>query len=158
MDDHIDYQTISFVGSWAGMWVALICGAIALTLILVGVVRVRRHRAYSARENRNVDPNMLHDTAVQRRVGYGFAAVAAVGLAVGVVLYFKDQAAIVHNVKAKYPEVVEVADVKQTGMSYTADITRADGTTSDDELIMVEPTGEPRIGDDILGEPGLGGM
>lgn len=158
MDEHIEFETISFVGSWAGLWVALICGAIALTLILVAVVRVRRHRAYSARERRNVDVNLLHDTTVQRRVGYGFAVVAVLGLAVGVFLFFKDQAAIEHNVKAKYPDIVEMADVQQTGMSYTADLTWADGRTAQDELILVEPTGEPFIGDDILGEPGIGGM
>lgn len=157
MDESIAYETISFTLPWIGLWVTLICGTIALTLILVGIVRVRRHRAHSARENRNVDPNLLHDTAIQRRIGYGFAVVAAAAAVMGVVTFVQDRAAFEHNVKAKYPDVVELAHVEQTGMSFTADVTYADGTTAERELIMVEPTGEPLMGEDILGEPGTGG-
>lgn len=158
MDENIQYETISFTLPWIGLWVTLICGAIALTLVLVGLVRVRRHRAYAARENRNVDPNLLHDSAVQRRVGYGFAVVAAAAAVMGVVVFFQDRAAFEHNVQAKYPEIVEVANVRQTGMSFTADLTYADGHTAEGELVMVNPDGEPLIGEDILGEPGSGGM
>lgn len=158
MDEDIAYETLSFTGPWIGLWVTLICGAIALTLILVGVLRLRGHRSYSAREGRNVDPNLLHDTAIQRRVGYGFAVVAAIAAVVGVVLFFQDRAAFESNVKAKYPEVAELTNVEQTGMSFIADVTFADGTTAERELIMLEPTGEPFLGEDILGEPGGGGM
>ncbi|MGJ5591414.1 hypothetical protein ACSBQY_09390 [Micrococcus lylae] len=159
MDENIHYETISFTLPWVGLWATLICGAIALTLILVAVVRVRRHRAHSARESRNVDPNLLHDTAIQRRVGYGFAVLAAAAAVMGVVVFIQDRAAFESNVKAKYPEIVEVTNVKQTGTSFTADLTYADGHTAVGELVMVEQTtGEPRIGEDILGEPGTGGM
>lgn len=158
MDENIQYETISFTLPWIGLWVTLICGAIALTLVLVGVVRVRRHRSYSARENRNVDPNLLHDSAIQRRVGYFFAVVAAAAAVIGVVTFFQDRAAFESNVKAKYPEIVEVSNVEQTGMSFTADFTYADGTVAEHELVMVGENGEPLIGEDILGEPGTGGM
>lgn len=157
MGQTIDFETISFVGPWIGLWVGLVCGAIALTLVLVAVVRVRRHRAHAVRDGRNQDPNLLHDVTLQRRVGYGFAAVAVVGAAAGAVLYVQDRAAFEHNVRAKYPQVVELEDVQQTGTSYTADLRWADGTAVQDELIVVEPDGEPFLGEDILGEPGLGG-
>lgn len=154
MDEDISYETISFTLPWVGLWVMLLCGAIALTLILVAVVRVRRHRAHAERESRNVDPNLLHDTAIQRRIGYGFAVVAAIAAVMGVLTFLQDRAAFEGNVKAKYPDVVEVSGVEQTGMSFTADLTYADGSTAEDELIIVEPTGEPFYGDDILARPG----
>lgn len=154
MDGNIAYETISFTGSLIGFWVALICGVIALALILLGILRLRRHRARAAQEDRNVDPNLVHDSGVQRKVGYVFAGVAAVALAVGGFLFFQDRAALQDNLQAKYPEVTEVANVEQTGMSFVADLTFEDGTTAERELILVASDGEPFYGRDILARPG----
>ena len=86
-------------------------------------------------------------------LGTNIAAVYSTG-AKHVVLFFQDRAALQGNMQAKYPEVTEVANVEQTGMSFTADLTFEDGTTAERELIMVEPDGEPFFGRDILARPG----
>ena len=68
MDENIHYETISFTLPWVGLWATLICGAIALTLILVAVVRVRRHRAHSAREL-----SLIHISEPTRRTPISYA-------------------------------------------------------------------------------------
>ncbi|MDO5635289.1 MAG: hypothetical protein Q4G34_10540 [Micrococcus sp.] len=148
VENEYTFAPIYLVEHWIAYWVAGGALLIAATLIVAGLWRERRHRAMSARENRNVDLRLVSDATLQRRIGYGFGVVAVLGLIAGVYFHVSSQQNFVANMKEKYP-VTAVENVTQTGGSFTADLTFEDGTTEDKVLVLIDPGSEPVFGDDL---------
>jgi len=148
----MDFANVDLVTPWVLYWLASLAFVVGGTLVVVGLWRARRHRRFAAAHGRNTDVGLLEDTRVQRGVG-AVALTAAVGLGVtGAVLHVQGLDALRGNLEAKYG-YPSVDRIRQSGPGFVADLTQADGRVLRDEMVLLESSGEPVVGEDIFARP-----
>ncbi|MBZ9934489.1 hypothetical protein LB570_30955, partial [Mesorhizobium sp. BR1-1-5] len=91
------------------------------------------------------------DHADRRAWDEALAAAVALG-ATGAVLHVQGLDAFRGNLEAKYGYTA-VDRIRQSGPGFVADLTQADGTVLRDEMVLLESSGEPVVGEDILARP-----
>lgn len=145
----MDFSRVDLWTPWILYWTAAVAAVAGVALVVAGAWRAHRHRRFAASTGRNQDVRLLRDTRTQRRVGMGFLAVTGLLLGLGVWLHLSGLAGLRENLVRKYGYTA-VEGIRQSGSGFTADLTTADGTVLEDELVLLEPTGEPLVGEDIF--------
>ncbi|MBM4575131.1 hypothetical protein GS489_33680 [Rhodococcus hoagii] len=101
---------------------------------------------------RNPEIGLLEDTRTQR----GGRGCRARGRRRprrdGRVLHVQGLDAFRGNLEAKYGYTA-VDRIRQSGPGFVADLTQADGTVLRDEMVLLESSGEPVVGEDIFARP-----
>ena len=115
--------------------------------------RVQRPRQRHADEHgRNTEVDVLDNTRLQRRVGAVMLAVAAVLASVGVGTHLAGLDTLRQNLTAKYG-YTSIERIRQSGTGFIIDLTQPDGTVLRDEMVLIDPSGEPFVGEDIFHNP-----
>ena len=96
--------------------------------------------------------DVLDNTRLQRRVGAVVLAVAAVLAGVGVWTHLAGLDTLRQNLTAKYG-YTSIERIRQSGTGFIIDLTQPDGTVLRDEMVLVDPSGEPFVGEDIFHNP-----
>ena len=96
--------------------------------------------------------DVLDNTRLQRRVGAVMLAVAAVLAGVGVWTHLAGLDTLRQNLTAKYG-YTSIERIRQSGTGFIIDLTQPDGTVLRDEMVLVDPSGEPFVGEDIFQNP-----
>ncbi|MCT2325128.1 hypothetical protein M3700_05440 [Micrococcus luteus] len=96
--------------------------------------------------------DVLDNTRLQRRVGAVMLAVAAVLASVGVGTHLAGLDTLRQNLTAKYG-YTSIERIRQSGTGFIIDLTQPDGTVLRDEMVLVDPSGEPFVGEDIFHNP-----
>lgn len=149
------FRPVDLTVPWLAYWAALVALVVAVALLVAGWWRERAHRRYSARTERNVDIRVVEDTRRQRLVGWIALGLAAAAVAGGAWVHHTSLTALRENLAAKYG-VVGVEHIRQTGQVLLVDLLHADGSVERDMEVIVDPTGEPFYGDDLLVDDGGG--
>ena len=148
----MDFANVDLVTPWILYWLASLTLVVGGTLVVVGLWRARRHRRSAATHGRNPEIGLLEDTRTQRGVGaVALAAAVALG-ATGAVLHVQGLDAFRGNLEAKYGYTA-VDRIRQSGPGFVADLTQADGSVLRDEMVLLESSGEPVVGEDIFARP-----
>lgn len=144
------YAPVDLWTPWILYWVAAVAIVAGASLVAAGAWRARRHRRRAEASGTHQDRSVMQDTRTQRRVGVGALVLAGALVAVGVWLHLEGLAAFRENLAAKYGYTA-VERIRQSGgPGFIADLTRPDGTVLRDERVILEPTGEPMVGEDIF--------
>lgn len=141
------FVPVNLFTPWLVYWVAAVLVVIGATLVVAGVWRARRHRAFALSTGRNQDIRLLTDTRTQRRLGVGALVVAVLLIGVGVWQHLDGLAAFRSNLETKYG-YTQIERIRQSGSGFVADLTLPDGTVLKDEMVLLDPTGEPFVGED----------
>lgn len=143
------FERVDLTTPWLAYWAALLALVIGAALLAAGIWRERRHRRHAAAHGRNTEVDVLDNTRLQRRVGVVGLVVAVVLAGVGVWTHLAGLDALRQNLTAKYG-YTDVERIRQSGTGFIIDLTQPDGTVLEDEMVLVDPSGEPFIGDDIF--------
>lgn len=148
----MSFAPVDLTAPWLAYWVAALALVVGAILLVAGIWRARRHRRHAAAHGRNTEVDVLENTRLQRRVGAGALVVAAVVTAVGGWMHVTGLDALRENLTVKYG-YTSIERIRQSGSGFIADLTRPDGTVLRDEMVLVDPGGEPFVGDDIFTGP-----
>lgn len=143
------FAPVDLATPWIAYWGAALSLVIGACLVGAGRWKASRQRRYAESTGRNVDINILQDARTQRRVGLVALALAGLLVAFGVWTHLTGLGHLRDNLTQKYG-YTKIERIRQSGSGFAADLTTRDGTVLKDEIVLLDPSGEPFVGDDIF--------
>ena len=143
------FAPVDLATPWIAYWGAGVSLVVGVCLVGAGRWRALRQRRYAESTGRNVDLGIVQDARTQERVGLAGLVLAGALVGFGVWTHLTGLDHLRDNLTLKYG-YADIDHIRQSGSGFAADLTLPDGTVLKDELVLLAPSGEPFVGEDVF--------